>query len=75
LTFIHHDPEFPGLLRIVAEARGIVAPLIEKDYWVTHTIWALQNAGLEAQDMLIARQIRKVPSPADPAFRPSQDSI
>jgi hypothetical protein len=34
-------------LRIVAEERGIVAPLIEKDYWVTHTLWALQDAGLE----------------------------
>jgi hypothetical protein len=47
LTFIHYDPEFPDLLKIVAEERGIVAPLIEKDYWVTHTLWALQDAGLE----------------------------
>jgi len=47
MTFIHHDPEFPDLLRIVAEARQIPVSLIEKDYWVTHTLWALQDLGLE----------------------------
>ena len=47
MTFVHHDPEFPDLLRIVAEARQIPVSLIEKDYWVTHTLWALQDLGLE----------------------------
>lgn len=47
MSFIHRDPEFRDLIRIVADARGIVASLIEKDYWVTHTLWALQDAGLE----------------------------
>jgi hypothetical protein len=47
MTFIHQDPEFPDLLRIVAEARQIPVSLIEKDYWVTHTLWALQDLGLE----------------------------
>ena len=47
MTFIHHDPEFPDLLRIVAEARQIPVSLIEKDYWVTHTLWALQDLGME----------------------------
>jgi hypothetical protein len=36
MTFIHQDPEFSSLLRIVAEARQIPVSLIEKDYWVTH---------------------------------------
>lgn len=47
MTFIHQDPEFPDLLRIVAEDRQIPVSLIEKDYWVTHTLWALQDLGLE----------------------------
>ncbi|NTV73649.1 MAG: nucleotidyl transferase AbiEii/AbiGii toxin family protein [Holophaga sp.] len=47
MTFIHSDPEFPDLLRIVAESRQIPVSLIEKDYWVTHTLWALQDLGLE----------------------------
>ena len=47
MTFIHRDPEFPDLLRIVAEARQIPVSLIEKDYWVTHTLWAMQDLGLE----------------------------
>ena len=47
MTFIHQDPEFPDLLRIVAEVRQIPVALIEKDYWVTHALWALQDLGLE----------------------------
>jgi len=46
MTFIHRDPEFPDLLRIVAEARQIPVSLIEKDYWVTHALWAMQDLGL-----------------------------
>jgi len=47
MTFIHNDPEFADLLRIVAEKRQIPVALIEKDYWVTHSLWALQKLGLE----------------------------
>lgn len=32
MIFIHQDPEFSDLLRIVAEARQIPVSLIEKDY-------------------------------------------
>jgi len=47
VSFIHEDPEFEALLRIVAEERGISVALIEKDYWVAHTLWALHQTGLE----------------------------
>lgn len=47
MTFVHQDPDFPDLLRIVAEAQQIAAALVEKDYWVTHCLWALQEVGLE----------------------------
>jgi hypothetical protein len=36
-----------ALLSIVAERRGVAEALVEKDYWVTHTLWALQDGGLE----------------------------
>lgn len=47
MSFVHEDPEFGDLVQVVAAARGIAPSLVEKDYWVTHTLWALEHAGLE----------------------------
>jgi hypothetical protein len=47
LNFIHADPEFDDLLRIVATHRKLSLALVEKDYWVTHTLWALHAQGFE----------------------------
>jgi len=45
--FPHRDSEFQELLRIVAEATGHSVGLVEKDYWVTHTLWALHTSGFD----------------------------
>lgn len=47
MSFVHEDDDFQPLLGIVAQKSGIAAALIEKDYWVTHTLWALHQTGLE----------------------------
>jgi hypothetical protein len=47
VTFIHDDREFPDLVRIVADERKLSPGLVEKDYWVTHCLWALHECGLE----------------------------
>jgi len=47
MTFVHDDADFDALLQIVAEKRGLGVALIEKDYWVTHTLWALHAQGFE----------------------------
>jgi len=47
MTFMHEDREFQDLLGIVARETGIASALVEKDYWVTHTLWALHQTGLE----------------------------
>jgi hypothetical protein len=47
MRFLHDDPDFDGLLQIVAGERGLSVALVEKDYWVTHTLWALHAQGLE----------------------------
>jgi len=47
VSFVHEDTEFQQLLGIVAREAGIAGTLIEKDYWVTHTLWALHETGLE----------------------------
>ncbi len=45
--FIHNDPEFKDLLSIVSRSRGIDITLVEKDYWIMHTLYALQEQGIE----------------------------
>jgi hypothetical protein len=47
VNFIHDDREFDALLRIVADKRKIAVGLVEKDYWVTHVLWALQRCGFD----------------------------
>jgi hypothetical protein len=47
VTFVHEDAEFADLVRIVAANTQLTRGLIEKDYWVTHTLWALRELGLE----------------------------
>lgn len=47
MSFIHDDPAFDDLLRIVAAHNKISLALVEKDYWVTHTLWALHAAGFD----------------------------
>lgn len=45
-SFIHDHPEFDALLSIISDRRGVAVALVEKDYWVTHTLWALESQGL-----------------------------
>lgn len=47
MTFVHDDPEFEQLLRIVAEKRKLPAGFVEKDYWVTHALWWLHEVGFD----------------------------
>ena len=47
MTFLHDDPGFEDLLQIVAAKRSLSTGLVEKDHWVTHTLWALHQLGLE----------------------------
>lgn len=47
MKFLHESADFEDLLTIVGEELGIDEALVEKDYWVTHTLWAIQRSGLE----------------------------
>jgi hypothetical protein len=47
LDFIHNDPEFKELLSIVSSQKGIDITLIEKDYWIMHALYSLQQQGIE----------------------------
>lgn len=43
--FLHDHPNFLDLIRQVGQARGIVPYLVEKDYWLMHSLWCLQQQG------------------------------
>ena len=45
--FIHNDPEFKELLEIVSENERIDPALVEKDYWIMHTLYGLKQQGIE----------------------------
>ena len=44
-AFLHEHRDFPDLLRILAESQRIDPSLIEKDYWIMHCLWGLQQQG------------------------------
>jgi Nucleotidyl transferase AbiEii toxin, Type IV TA system len=46
LDYLHNHPEFPELIRIVAEEKGIAPALVEKDYWIMHCLHGLQSMNL-----------------------------
>jgi len=49
LPFLHATPEFPLLLRALAKQRDLNPFLVEKDYWLMHCLWGLQQQGWSFQ--------------------------
>jgi Nucleotidyl transferase AbiEii toxin, Type IV TA system len=48
VSFVHETPEeFADLVQIIVGEGGIGRSIIEKDYWVTHVLWALSISGLD----------------------------
>ena len=45
--YLHQHPQFADLLTIVAEAKGILPTLVEKDYWIIHVLHGLKKHGLK----------------------------
>lgn len=47
MNFIHESPDWGDLLQIVARSMDRDIGMVEKDYWVTHTLWALHEQGFD----------------------------
>ena len=47
MRFVHNDPNFGQIVATVGEKLDINPGQIEKDYWITHVLWALHAVGLE----------------------------
>ncbi len=45
--YLHELAESSDLFRIVADERGILPQLIEKDYWIMHCLYGLAKQGFE----------------------------
>jgi len=45
LTYLHDHKDFRALLRILEEETGILAGLIEKDYWIMQVLYGLKRSG------------------------------
>src|SRR6202045_3660706 len=45
-NYLHNHPEFADLIRIVAAERNIDPALVEKDYWIMHCLYGLQQLGM-----------------------------
>jgi hypothetical protein len=43
--FLHNHKNFPDLLNILEVETGILAALVEKDYWIMHVLYGLQALG------------------------------
>jgi hypothetical protein len=41
--FLHQHKDFPELIRIVGDERSIDPVLVEKDYWIVHCLYGLQQ--------------------------------
>lgn len=47
LKYLHELKEFPDLLQILGNETGILPQLIEKDYWIMHTLYGLKAQRFE----------------------------
>lgn len=44
-VFLHDHPNFTDLIRQVGQAQHVPSYLVEKDYWLMHSLWGLQQQG------------------------------
>lgn len=46
MSFVHDDTDFATLITQVSDHVGVAPALVEKDYWITHCLWALHETAL-----------------------------
>ena len=47
IDFLHNHPDFVNLLNTLSNKMKIAPQFVEKDYWLMHVLWALQDIGLK----------------------------
>jgi hypothetical protein len=46
-NYLHNHKDFSALLRIIEIETGIMAGLVEKDYWIMHVLYGLKSQGFD----------------------------
>ncbi len=44
-SFLHELTDFSDLIQVVSREKGILPQLVEKDYWIMHSLYGLQKQG------------------------------
>lgn len=47
MAFLHENLRFKSILETIAEQQQIDIKMVEKDYWIMHSLWGLQNLRLD----------------------------
>lgn len=47
MKFLHELPDVKQLFEVVAKERQVLPMIVEKDYWLMHCLWGLQQQGYE----------------------------
>lgn len=47
LDYLHNHSDFENLLNIIEDETGILAQLVEKDYWIMHVLHGLKKQGFD----------------------------
>ncbi|WP_135210284.1 nucleotidyl transferase AbiEii/AbiGii toxin family protein [Vitreimonas flagellata] len=45
MRLLHEEPDFADLLAVTGRSLGTDPSLVEKDYWIMHALWGLQQLG------------------------------
>ncbi len=46
-VFLHQLPDVKALFEVVAKAHRLLPNIVEKDYWLMHCLWGLQQQGFQ----------------------------
>src|ERR1700740_3038767 len=49
VNYLHDHKEFPELLKIISNEMDIEVGLVEKDYWIMHSLYGLKKQGYDFQ--------------------------
>lgn len=47
MLFLHQLPDVKELFEVVADERGLLPVIVEKDYWLMHCLWGIQQQGFK----------------------------
>ncbi len=47
--FIHELPECQALIEQIARSTTVRAQMVEKDYWIMHSLWGLKQQGFSGE--------------------------